>query len=73
MAAALPRQLGPVPDKETGIAGELVRGLGNHLHDELVGDDFTARRQPLVEGVGFVQLGDHAARIRGVRGLKVLQ
>jgi hypothetical protein len=29
VAVALPRQLGPVPDEETGIAGELVRGLCN--------------------------------------------
>jgi hypothetical protein len=73
MAIAFPRQLGPVPDEETGIAGELVRSLGNHLNDELIGDDFAARCQPFVEGVGFVQLGDDAAGIRGVRGLQILQ
>ncbi|MGY2747345.1 hypothetical protein ACVWZ8_004527 [Arthrobacter sp. UYCu723] len=33
-------ELGPVPDKETGVAGELVRGLGDDLNDELLGDDF---------------------------------
>jgi hypothetical protein len=73
MAVALPRQLGPVPDEETGITGELVRARGNHPDDELVRDDFPAGCQPFVEGIGFVQLGDDAACIRGVRGLQVLQ
>lgn len=72
MSVAFPRQLGPVPDQETGIAGKLVRGLGNHLDDELVGDDFAARYQPFIEGVGLVQLGDDTAGIRGVRGLQIL-
>jgi hypothetical protein len=55
-----------VPDEETGIAGELVRGLGNYLHDELVGDDFAAGCQSFIEGVGLVRLGDDAASVRGV-------
>jgi hypothetical protein len=33
--------LGPVPDKETGVTGELVRGLRDDLNDELLGDDFS--------------------------------
>jgi len=73
MAVSLPRQLGLVPDEETGIAGALVRALGNHLHDELIRDDFATKCQPFIEGIGFVQLGDDAAGIRGVRRLQVLQ
>jgi hypothetical protein len=73
MAIAFPRQLGPMSDEETGIAGELVRGLGNHLDDELVRDDFATRYQSLIEDVRSVQLGDDAAGIRGVRGLQILQ
>jgi hypothetical protein len=73
MAVALACFLRPVPDEETGIAGELVRGLGNHLHDELVRDDFATRCQPFIEGIGFVQLGDDAAGIRSVRRLQILQ
>ena len=45
--------LGTVPDQETGVTGELVRGLGKYLHDELVGDDFATGRQPFIEGVGL--------------------
>lgn len=38
MAVVFTGCLGPVPDGETEIVGELVRGLKNHLHDELVGN-----------------------------------
>ena len=56
-----------MPDQETGIAGELVRGLRNDLNDKLFGDNFSPGGQSFVEGIGFVQLGDDAAGIRGVR------
>ena len=56
VAVAFARELGPVPDQETGGAGEFVLGLGNDLDDEFLGDNLSARGQALVQGVGFVQL-----------------
>lgn len=38
MAVVFVRELGRVPDEETGVAGELIRGLRNDLN-ELLGDD----------------------------------
>lgn len=55
VAVAFAGELGPVPDQETGCAGELVHALRDDLDDEFLGDDFTAGSQPFVEGVGFVQ------------------
>ena len=66
-------ELGPVPDKETGIAGELVRGLRNDLDDEFLGDDFAPGGQALIECISLVQFSDDAAGIRGIRGLQCLQ
>ena len=62
-----------MPNQETGIAGELVLALRNHLNDQLLGDVFSAGRKSLTDGISFVQLSYDAARIRGVRGLQCLQ
>ena len=70
MTVALTRQLGSVPDQETGMAGELVLALRNDLNGELLGDNFSGRGQALIEGIGFFQLGDDAAGIRGIRRLQ---
>ena len=37
------------------VAGELVRGLGNDLNDELLGDDLAPGGQALIERIGLVQ------------------
>jgi hypothetical protein len=73
MATAFAGELGPVPDKEAGVTGEFVGGLGNDLDDEFFGDDLPAGCQAFIEGVGFIEFGDDAAGIRGVRGLQCLQ
>src|SRR3954447_18139113 len=67
------RELGPVPDQETGIAGELVLGLGNDLNDQFLGDKLTARGHCIIQRIGLVQLTDHAAGIWCVSGLQGLQ
>ncbi len=73
MAVALACQLGPVPDQETGIAGEFIGALRDDLDDEFVGDDFSAGRQSFIKSVGFVQFGDDTFGIRRVGGLQILQ
>ncbi len=65
--------VGPVPDQEAGIAGELVLALGNDLNDELLGDNFSPGGQALIQYIGFVQFSHDAAGIRGVRRLQCLQ
>jgi hypothetical protein len=62
-----------VPDQETGIAGELVLSLGDDLDDEFLGDKLPAGGHGLIECVGFVQLTDDAAGIRGTSGLQRLK
>lgn len=73
LAVVFTGELGTVPDQEAGCAGELVLALRDDLDDEFLRDDFPAGRQAFVEGVGFVQLGDNAAGIRGAGGLQCLQ
>jgi hypothetical protein len=73
VAVAFACELGPVPDEETGVTGELVRGLGDDLNDELLRDDFSPGSQALIECIRFVQFSDDAAGIRGIRGLQSLQ
>jgi len=73
VAVAFAGELGPVPDEETGVAGELVRGLGDDLNDELLGDDLSPGSQALIEGIRFVEFGDDAAGIGGIRRLQGLQ
>jgi hypothetical protein len=73
VAVAFACKLRPVPDQETGKAGELVRGLGNDLNGELLGDDLSAGGEALIEGIGFVQFIDDAAGIGGVRRLQCFQ
>jgi hypothetical protein len=58
---------------ETGKASELIRALRDDLDDELVGNDFPARRQSFIEGISFVQLGDDATGVRGVGRLQILK
>jgi len=65
--------LGPVPDQETGVAGEFVLRLGYDLDDQFLGDELSARGDGAVQGVSLVQLPDDAAGVRGVRGLKRLE
>lgn len=73
VAVAYAGELGPVRDKKTGIASELIRGLRNDLNNELLGDDLATRGQALIERVGLLQFSDDAAGIRGIRGLQCLQ
>jgi hypothetical protein len=73
VAVLFPRELGPAPDQETGVAGELILSLGNDLNDEFLGDKLSAGGDGVIQCVGFVQLTDDAAGIRGVGGLQRLQ
>jgi hypothetical protein len=52
----------PVPDKETGIAGEFVGCLGDYLDRELLSDEFAAGRET-VEHVRLVQPQHHKLRV----------
>lgn len=73
MAVGFACELRPVPDEETGIAGELVRGLRDDLNYKLLSDDLSPRSQALIEGIRFVEFGDDAAGIGGIRRLQSLQ
>jgi hypothetical protein len=70
VAATFAGELGPVPDQEAGVAGEFVGGLGNDLDNEFLGYDLPAWCQAFIESIGFVEFGDDAAGIRGIRGLE---
>jgi hypothetical protein len=72
-AVALAGELRPVPYQETGIARELVRGLGNDLNDELLGDYLAPGGKGLIERIGFIQFSDDTAGIRGIGRLQCLQ
>jgi len=73
VAIAFTCKLRPVPDEETRIARELVRGLRNDLNDELLGDDLSPGGQALIEGIRFIQFSNDAAGIRGIRRLQCLE
>lgn len=73
MSVTFTGQLGPVPDQEAGVAGELVRSLGYDLDDELFRDDLSARGEAFVKGVGLVKFGDDTARVRGILGFQGFQ
>jgi hypothetical protein len=73
VSVAFTSELGPVPNQETGVAGELVFRLRNYLDDQLFGDKFSAWREALIEGISFVEFVDDAAGIRGGGGLQSLQ
>lgn len=61
MSVLFAGELGAVPDQETGIADELVLGLGNDLDDEFLGDELPAGRCGLIQCVRFVEFTDDAA------------
>jgi hypothetical protein len=65
--------LGPVPDQEAGIAGELVVGLWDDLNGQLLGDELAAGDTGAVQAVGLVEFQDDAAGVGCVRGLQCLQ
>lgn len=73
MAAAFASELGPVPDQETGVASELVFGLGDDLNDEFLGDKLSPRGNALIQCIGFVEVTGDAAGVRGVCRLHGLQ
>lgn len=73
VAVLLQRQLGPVPDQETRVAGELVLGLRDDLYDEFLGDEFPARHDCIVKSISFIQLTGNAAGVRSVGRLQCLQ
>jgi hypothetical protein len=55
-----------VPDQKTGVAGELVLGLGDSLFHRFLGDKFPARDDGAVYAVGLIQFTDEAACIRAL-------
>ncbi|MET3948751.1 hypothetical protein ABIB49_003476 [Arthrobacter sp. UYCu512] len=73
MAALFTRELGPVPNQETGITGELILGLRNDLNNEFLGHELPAGGDGVIQCVRFVQLTDDAAGIRSVSGLQRLK
>jgi hypothetical protein len=73
VGALLPGNLGPVPDQEAGVAGELVLGLRDDLDDQLLGDELAAGDTMPVQAVGFIEFQDDAAGVRCVRRLQCLQ
>lgn len=54
--------LGPVADKETGPASELIVGLRDDLDDELVGNEVSWKVNS-VDGVSFVHFQNRAAGV----------
>jgi hypothetical protein len=73
VSVLLPRDLGPVPDQETGPAGEFVIGLRDNLDDQFLGNELTAWDVEPVQPVGLIELQNDGARVRSIRRLQSLK
>ena len=66
VAVFLAGNLGPVPDQETGVAGELILSLRDDLDYELLSDEFAARDAGAVQPVSLVQLLHNTAGVGSI-------
>jgi hypothetical protein len=71
--ALLLGELGPVPDEETGIAGELILFLRDDRDGQLLAGQVRTRELYALGGIGLVELADDAPRIGRVRRTEGLE
>lgn len=60
-AVRFAEDLGAVPDRKAGVAGEFVLGLGDNLYDQFLGDKFAPMDVGVVQCVGLIQFTDDAS------------